>query len=264
MFDILTRDFKNAPLWQKILLLILLGFLFYHLFIKSGIDLFGKKIRQFEQQRNVLSRQLQTMQYLVADKNVIEKNYEKETRLFLINLVTRSAAEDVLRRTFKKGATNVLRNEFTAQPEKDFGSFCRSTARFQALVLPRNLAQLLSQVDSLPGVDIKSIDYQNKILNIELWIFYRKSPAPWPATKTNKVKAGKKNVVVLPSEITKKYLLQGFYVNNSSKQVIINDHLFGIGGKCGKYTIIEVDPENKTIRIKADGRVKKIRVGQRF
>lgn len=264
MFDILTRDFKNAPLWQKILLLILLSFLFYHLFIKSGIDLFGKKINQLERQRDVLARQLQTMQYLVADKNIIEKNYEKETKLFLQSLATRSVAENALRRTFKKGAANVLRNEFTAQPEKDFGSFCRNTARFQALVLPQNLAQLLSQIDSLPGVDLKSIDYQNKILNIELWIFYRKTRAPSIETKTNKLNIGKKNTAGLPSEMTKKYLLQGFYVNNSIKQVIINDRLFGIGGKCGKYTIIEVDPEKKTIRIKADGRIKMIKTGQRF
>lgn len=262
MFDILSKDFKSAPFWQKVILIVLLGILFFHIFVRSGVTLFSQKLHKLETEREALTKQLQMMQYLIADQKVIEKNQERESKLLAAKLLAQSEVESAIRKTFAGLSRKVISGEFAAVPDRVYLLFSRSTCRFQAVVLPQNLTKILAALDQLPGVDIKSIDYQNSILNIELWYFYRKGGA----AKNNSVSS--KNVSATKRQKKQvqpgQNLVQGFYTNQQVRQTIINGRLFRVGDKCGKYTIIGIDPEQKIVRVRANGRIRTIKSGEWF
>lgn len=260
MFELIAKDFKNAPLWQKIVLLVLLGILFFHIFVRSGLVLFSKKIDQLDRQRDFLFKKMQTLNYLLEDEKVIRKNYKLTEQAVLGKLINEKEMKTVLYRIIVLRCQKILSLEFIKEPEQTYQYFDQKTLRVKAVLQPGKVAELISVFDQLPYLELKNIDYQNGLINFELKYFCRKNLSGSSNTGAQKLLNTEK------PKIRKNYLpatgvLQGFYTQHNKTQAIINSKLYSIGGKCGKYTIIDINPQLKYIVMKTGGRKKIVKQG---
>jgi len=232
MFDILARDFKTSPLWQKIFLLALLAVLFFHLFIRSGLGFFSKKISQIDQRRDLLFRQVQRSRYLLSDQKVIEQNYTRAESRLLKTVWSETDIKKLMRQALSRQAQRTLSLDFSPQPLKTFPKFFLGSARIQAIVPFAKLYPLLSEWQRMPYVQITSIDYQANYLNLTLEYLYKKEGAinaPANTVVSNKqIRRGQK------APLLGEYKLQGF-ITTQLTQAIISNKLYSVGSKCGKY-----------------------------
>ncbi len=248
MLDLLIKEFKTAPQWQKILLILLLGVLSFHFFIYTGFVAFEKKIESQEIKRDLLFRQLQSEHYILEDAKVISANYKKTTAQLTDKLSAKSELELTLKQLIKKYSRKVIEYQYINPEKIDYGEFIQETIQLK-LSRP-DFIVLFRAISELPFVNIKKAEYVTEVLTLRLEFLTKKGLSN--SRKT--VIFPKQN----PARTEQTLAIQGFYAKGNLTKVIINNKVYNTGDKVGRFSILGIYPEHKSIKIKDKNNIKVI------
>lgn len=255
MLDHLLQELKGAPLWQKILLMVLLGVLFFYFVIGGSVTFMDKKLMALDKKRDVLFRDVQVVRYLLNDREIIEQNYQQVKYNIAKKIENEKNFENRFSALLRQHSDNIFFYEYNNTKGEDYNGIEKKYLQIKVRITEKNFKVLLQQIERFNCLVIAKVDYDKNILDLELEYFVNNGivvkQAPLPIVKTvkksNPAAVNKKTRSVT---LSPKILLQGFYVNDKEPKAIINDIVYKAGDKCGLYTIIEIYPEKKYVRLR--------------
>jgi len=234
-FSRLNHEYRAAPLWQKLLLLALVAVLFFFVVIRPSFLVYLKQVRILEIERNELVHQLQANKMLVRDIMAIEKNARTVQETRSMQVWTLPQLKNVLARTIRQHTALVFQCDYNFQQSIDYGVVSAIPVMIKLNVLPAQAEPLLTDLLNIGFGQVRQIDYVNQVMTLDILYVY-----------TNK-KAGRQLIQKKP--VAKRTVLaqvypriQGFFTSGKNLGVICNNRVYRVGERCGKYTILKIQP----------------------
>ncbi len=257
MIDHLLQELKMAPFWQKIVLVVLLAILFFYFVIGYSVTFMDKKLMAVDKKRDTLFREVQTIRYLLNDREIIEKNYQQAKYNIAVKIYDDKNFENNFNALLRRYADNIFLYENNNTKGQKYNGLEKKYLQIKARMSERNLSAFLDQANKFSCLLIVKIEYDNNILDLELEYFVNNGIVIRPeklkaVQKEAPVKkssgAGKKNRSLSNSK--PQIILQGFYISKEEPKAIINNVIYKAGEKCGLYTIIGIYPEKNYVRLR--------------
>ena len=253
----LLGECKQSPLWQKVFLVILLAVLVNQFLVVGFLKFSHNQLNDLDQERDQLFRQLQEAKFLLEDKEIIKDNYLAALNFFTRQIYTRRVFGAKLAGLLKKYTTKTYLYEYQKDLERNYLGIKEQQLTLKVRIRTSNLIPFVNALLTLKGVELKELDYGDNILSIKLKVFQNHSFSIKKGAIPNKRTriSHKRNRV--PKQLIP---LKGFFADGLEKKAFIGNGLYGIGDKYGKYTIIELSPEQKLVRIKYNNQQKTVRL----
>lgn len=247
----LKHDYRFAPLWQKLFLVLLLSLIFFFLVLRPLFLVSLQEIRILENERNRIDSLIQANKILIHDVSAINKNAQLVQENLRHKVLTLPQLKDTLTKTLRRHTVLVFQCDILDAQKLDYGMLAAVPVNIKVNVPTSRVDLLLRDVLSIGFGQIRSVEYAGQVLTMDLLYVYTKTPV---AVRTVQQRNGKRQAVFVPRTPQ----LQGFISSGTRVGVICNNQVYYSGDRCGEYVIVSIQPTARYVVF--DYRGKKITV----
>lgn len=244
LFSYFQQEFKRSPLWQKIVLVVLLTVLFYSLAVTPGFRLTRQMIKSLDEERDQAFGRLQTARYIIEDEPAISRNYREAREYAGQKVFSKESCQKLITRIVKETIPRVQEVHFP-ENQQSLDGFRLITVQVKApRITGAQSVKLAMKLEELPGLKISYLDYQNSRLLLEAGAlvtdgYVGKTKVLSGLTRSKRIKPD--------SPVFK---LNGFFATGKSKSgALLDGRLFNVGDIYRGYTIIKIDPKARQIQL---------------
>jgi hypothetical protein len=250
------QEFRKAPVWQRVLLLVLLGFLLYYVLIIPSFRVTRVFLRELDEQRDVLFRQVQQAQYIIEDEPAITRNYQIAREQAAQKIYQRAGVQQLLTRQIKSLSPRAV-IEFPESKQEDVDGLAWITLQAKAKLSSQELRQLFDSLLLVPTLRVQYVDYKDKQLIIEATVLTNTG-----IRVTRGIRAEQSlSKSTAPSQPI--FKLNGFFTKAGESKALIDGRLFAVGDIYQGYTIIEVNPKQRNVILKKGGQTLQLTIPRR-
>jgi len=252
--DLFKQEFNRAPLWQKIILVVLISFAIFYFGLMPLINVSQKAVRELDETRDRQFKILQAAKYTIEDSQIISRNFDEAVRSVAENAWQAESIQQHLKNILTENSRQVYVISFPEEKQQKLKLLKIIILQARLRCSEKQALQILQKFSSIRYCDLLYIEYKDNILLLDAEILatikqYTKKQAGPPPRKLN----------IKPEQP----ILNGFFSSRGKTRALINSRLYSIGDKLGSYTIISVDSKNKFVVLQGKTQQLIIRMSRR-
>ena len=168
LWERLQQEFKAAPRWQKIFLILLLFGVLTYLALYPLWHFSDKQVRALYNKRDILSADLRAAQVLLQDDKVIINKYNTLKTKIAAELYARNDLQALVREAIQKNAVRLYELNWASTWTKDYTGIAETEVFINMRIEEQNLRQLLTALLAPAYSCIDTLNYQDNVLTIKL------------------------------------------------------------------------------------------------